>query len=141
MSAFIERKDYDATVHAEIIDSLTRKDDTIVEICEDRAIDQMKSYMEARYNVDVIFSMSGGDRIPLVLMMCLDIAVYHIYTAGNPQKLSQIRKDRYDRAIEWLKGVQKGLITISGAPLREDDVRNSASEYQMKSNPKRHNHF
>lgn len=139
MSAFIDKKDYDATVHTEIIDSLTRKDDTIVEICEDRSIDQMKSYLSGRYDTDAIFKARGNDRLPLVLMMCLDISVYHIYCVGNPQKLSQMRKDRYDRAIEWLKGVQKGQITISGAPLKEDS--SNASEYQMKSNPKRRNHF
>ena len=37
MSKFIELSDYDASIHREILDALTREDDAVVEICEDRA--------------------------------------------------------------------------------------------------------
>ena len=36
MSKFIELSDYDASIHREILDALTREDDAVVEICEDR---------------------------------------------------------------------------------------------------------
>ena len=38
MSKFIELSDYDASIHRDILDALTRNDDAIVEICEDSAI-------------------------------------------------------------------------------------------------------
>lgn len=38
MSKFIELSDYDASIHREILDALTREDDAVVEICEDRAV-------------------------------------------------------------------------------------------------------
>ena len=44
MTHFIDPEDYDATVHRDIIDSLTRGDNSILDICEDRAIAEMKSY-------------------------------------------------------------------------------------------------
>lgn len=34
MSKFIELSDYDASIHREILDALTREDDAVVEICE-----------------------------------------------------------------------------------------------------------
>lgn len=38
MSQFIELTDYDASIHREILDALTREDESIVEICEDRTL-------------------------------------------------------------------------------------------------------
>lgn len=140
MSQFIDVADYDATVHKDIIDSLTRCDDSILDICEDRAIEEMKSYLSARYDVEAIFAARGTDRHPLVLMMCLDIATYHIYSVGNPQKLNNgIRKDRYERAVEWMKGVLKGTVSINGAPTLSGEER--SREFLYLSNPKRHVHF
>ena len=45
MMQYIEPNDYDASVHREIIDAITREDNSILDICEDRAIEEMKSYM------------------------------------------------------------------------------------------------
>ena len=42
MSDFIQQSDYDASVHREILDSLTRNDEAIIEICEDRTIAEMR---------------------------------------------------------------------------------------------------
>lgn len=140
MTHFIDPSDYDATVHRDIIDALTRGNNAILDICEDRAIEEMKSYLSARYEAEAIFDARGGDRHPLVLMMCLDIATYHIYSAGNPQKMQNgIRKDRYERAVEWLKGVQRGTISINGAPLLQEEQRQQ--DFLYRSNPKRTLHF
>ena len=45
MSKFIELSDYDASIHREILDALTREDDAVVEICEDRAVAEMRCYL------------------------------------------------------------------------------------------------
>ena len=140
MTQFIDPQDYDATVHKDIIDSLTRGDDSILDICEDRAIEEMKSYLSSRYDVEQIFAARGADRHPLVLMMALDIATYHIYCVGNPQKLNNgIRQARYERAVEWLKAVQKGTVSVNGAPPRADEEKEQT--YLFQSNPKRTVHF
>lgn len=140
MTHFIDPEDYDASVRREIIEALTRGDDSILDICEDRAIEEMKSYLSARYDVEDIFDARGGDRHPLVLMMCLDIAAYHLYCAGNPQKMQNgIRKDRYERAVEWLKGVQRGNISVNGIPLLGKEERER--DFLWMGNLKRTVHF
>ena len=141
MSQFIQLSDYDASIHRDILDALTRSDDTVVEICEDRAIAEMRCYLAKRYDCDSIFSASGEDRHQLVLMMALDIAVYHIFCIHNPQKLSPIRKDRYERAVEWLKAVARENISIEGAPLLEEDERISGASLRISSNPRRVSHM
>lgn len=141
MSNFITPQDYDASIHAEILDAITRSDDTIVEICEDRAIAQMKGYLQARYDCDAIFSAQGEERNQLILMMAIDITLYHIFCAHNPQKLSPMRQDRYDRALEWLKKVSENKLTIADAPQLPiaELKRNDTSLFA--SNPKRTQHL
>ncbi len=141
MAKFITTEDYDASIHQEILDSLIRSDKQIVEICEDRAIAEMRGYLSARYDCNRIFSAEGEDRNQLVLMMALDIAIYHVFSIHNPRNMSQIRVDRYERAIEWLKGVRKGDITVDGLPEIEAEVRESSTQFQIRSNTKRINHF
>ncbi len=74
-------------------------------------------------------------------MMVIDIAVYHIFCIHNPQKLSQLRKDRYDRAVEWMKAVANEEISIEGAPLLDEETRAAKAPFRFKSNPKRENHL
>ncbi|MDR0612394.1 MAG: DUF1320 domain-containing protein [Dysgonamonadaceae bacterium] len=141
MSQFIKLTDYDASIHREILDALTREDEAIVEICEDRAVATMRGYLSRRYDVDAIFAATGDERNQLVLMMALDITVYHVFCIHNPQKLSQVRKDRYDRAMEWLKQVADEDISIDGAPLLPEEERANKATFLVRSNPKRTNHY
>jgi len=141
MSRFIELTDYDASIHREILDALTRDDVTLVEICEDRAIAEMRGYLSRRYDCDRIFSATGNERNQLILMMAIDIAVYHVFCIHNPQKLSPVRKDRYNRAVEWLKQAAGGKISIDGAPLLPEEERVAKSTFIIKSSPKRVNNF
>lgn len=139
MSQFIEMSDYPASIHMEILDALVRQDDTLIEVCEDQAIAEMRGYLSGRYDCDKIFSATGDQRNQLVLMYAKDIALYHVFCIHNPQKISKIRIDRYERAIEWLKGVSKYQISVEGLPLLENSETDSP--FRMKSNPKRVNHY
>lgn len=141
MSEFIELTDYDASIHREILDALTREDEAVVEICEDRAVAEMRCYLSRRYDCDRIFTETGDGRSQLVLMMAIDIAVYHIFCIHNPRNLSPIRKERYERAVEWMKAVAAGEISVDGLPLLPPDTREAKSNFLIKSNPKRVNHW
>lgn len=141
MANFINPEDYDASIHQEILDAVIRSDQQIVEICEDRAIAEMRGYLSARYDCDRVFSAEGKERNQLVLMMALDIAIYHIFSIHNPRNMSQIRIDRYERALKWLNGVRSGDIAVDGLPEAEQEAKDAASQFRMRSNPKRINHF
>ena len=66
-------------------------------------------------------------------MFALDITIYHIFCQHNPYRMSKIRQDRYDRTIEWLKGVMNGDVTIDGAPRLPDDNLASNSRWQINA--------
>ena len=79
MGRFISKEDFDATVHRDILEAVTRQDDAVVEICADRAISEMRCYLSGRYDCDAVFSATGKERNQLVLMMLTDMAVYHLF--------------------------------------------------------------
>ena len=138
MDNFIDLKDYDASMHKEILNALVRKetqpgvpnpayDPEVIETCEDRAIAEMVGYLNKTYDVEAIFSARGADRHSLIIMYAVDITLYHLFSIHNPAKMPGIRKDRYDRAMEWLKMVAAGDITIGGAPrLPKENARENA---------------
>ena len=45
---FITIEDYDASIHRDILDALTRQDAALVEVCEDRAVAEMRCYLSGR---------------------------------------------------------------------------------------------
>lgn len=141
MSEFIRLEDYDASIHRDILDALTREDNAVVEICEDRAIAEMRCYLSRRYDCDKIFAATGNERNQLVLMMAIDIAVYHVFCIHNPRNLSPTRKERYERAVEWLKAVAAGEISADGLPPLPEETRAAKSNFLVKSNRKRVNHW
>lgn len=141
MSKFIELTDYDASMHRDILEATTRKDDAIIEICEDRAVAEMRCYLSRRYDCDKIFTATGDKRNQLVLMMAIDIAIYHIISIHNPQSIKGIRKERYERAVEWLKAVAAKEISVDGLPPLPEETRAAKSNFLIKSNRKRTNHW
>ena len=73
-------------------------------------VEEMLGYLRPVYDTEAIFSAAGNDRNRLVVMYTADIVLYHL-TASQPQKMgSEIRKERYERAVRWLEGVQAGRI-------------------------------
>ena len=136
---FILQSDYPSVIHSEILTALTRGDTTLVDDASNKAIEEMKGYLSARYDVNTLFSQTGSNRNIIVLKYALDIAVYNLYMIHNPIKLTQIRQIAFNRAIKWLEDIQAEKINPTDLPVYAD-VKNK-SELLQGSNPKRHNHF
>lgn len=136
---------YELTTHLykENIDVISRLDDTIVQASIDAAIAEARGYLGA-YDKDVIFAMQGDDRNALLLIFVKDIAVWHFVNLCNAGVDMQLRQDRYERAISWLKAVQKSEVKPD-LPLANDvdndGIPDNAGEYIFGSNPKRNQHF
>lgn len=137
---FITVDDYSASIRLEFVEKAARGDDNILEIVENQAISEMKSYLSGRYDVEAIFSATGEDRHDLVLMFAKDIAIYHLCSIREGL-MTQTRVDRYERAVKWLTDVRDGKLVVEGLPRLEEAEQAARSEYLMKSDPKRVNKF
>lgn len=90
---------------------------------ENEAIEEISAYLRPKYDTQRIFATHGNARNSLVVMYTCDIAIYHM-AASAPQKMGmEIRKERYERAIKWLEGVQAGKI-IPDLPIDTDSEGN-----------------
>lgn len=87
---------------------------------EEEAVEEIASYLRPKYDINAIFSAEGDSRNKLVVMYTCDCALYHM-AASMPQKMGmEIRKERYERAIKWLEGVQAQKI-LPDLPLATDE--------------------
>ena len=108
---------------------------------ENEAIEEIASYLRPVYDCKATFEAEGNGRNRLIVMYTCDIALYHMMSA-MPQKMGiEIRKERYERAIKWLEGVQAGKI-IPALPVATDAATGKPSGTGVvwhSQKPLRHN--
>lgn len=106
---FITNEDYSALIRNEIKDLLLENySESRLRASEQMAVSQIKNYLSGRYDVAQIFSKEGEKRNSHIVMLTIDCALYHLYTATIPRKMPEIRSQRYQDAIDWLKLVAEG---------------------------------
>ncbi|MFV0505762.1 MAG: phage protein Gp36 family protein [Bacteroidales bacterium] len=141
--AFITSTDITTHLYSEQVDNISREDKTILTSAIDGAIAEAKGYLSA-YDIDTIFKATGRRRNALLLIFVKDIAVWHFINLANPATDYEAREARYKRAVEWLKGVQKGDVVPDLPKLETDtdgDGKPDSGAVLSGSNPKRQNHF
>lgn len=137
---FLEIEELKTHVRSESMASIIRNDETIAQASIDGAIAEAKGYL-TRFNTAIIFGAVTDERHQLLLIFVKDIAVWHLVNLCNPNIDLKLRKERYDRAIKWLEGVQSGMITPD-LPLAVDDDGNTSGDIiKYGSNQKRKQHF
>jgi phage gp36-like protein len=124
-------------MNVDSIDVITGEDDALVTAAIDGAVSEAKGYLTGSFDVDAIFNATGESRHALVLTFVKDIAVWHLIALSNYQADIAMRDKRYDRAIAWLKGVQKGDI-VPDLPEAPSGV---TPKIIFGSNPKRNQHY
>lgn len=117
---FIDNEDYRVVIGEAALKTVSQSSPENLAGAEAEAIEEISGYLRPVYDTAAVFSAAGGDRNRLIVMYAADIALYHL-TASQPQKMgSEIRKERYERAIKWLEGVQAGRI-VPDLPLASAD--------------------
>lgn len=117
---FIEKEDYKVLIGEAALKAISQSDPQCVAVAESEAVEEISGYLRPLYDCDAIFSAEGDARNRLIVMYVADIALYHL-VASQPQRLgSEVRKERYERAVRWLEGVQSGRI-VPDLPLLEEE--------------------
>lgn len=140
--SFLTTQELETHLYRENIDVISRNDDTILMAAIDAAIAEAYGYLGA-YDREAIFGAEGAARNALLLIFVKDIAVWHFINLCNAGVELELRQDRYDRAVAWLRQVQKGEIKPALPVVDEDGdgKPDAAGEYIYGSNPKRKQHF
>lgn len=117
---FITDEDYKVVIGDQALKVVSQVSQENRANAETEAMEEIAGYLRPKYNTKAVFSAAGTDRNRLVVMYVCDIAIYHM-AASTPQKMGmEIRKERYERAVKWLEGVQAGKI-VPDLPLAMDE--------------------
>ena len=116
---FVTDEDYRVVIGEAALKVVSQTSAEIRANAEREAMEEIAGYLRPVYDTEAAFKAEGDNRNRLIVMYACDIALYHM-TAAMPQKMgSEIRKERYERAIKWLEGVQAGKI-IPALPVATD---------------------
>jgi len=136
---FITIEDLYSKIRKHDLEQITGGDEIIAEHAISSAVAEIMGYLE-RYDTDRIFSAKGEDREGLLVSFAVDIAVYEIVAIARPNTDLTDRRERRNRAIDYLKQVRDDNISTPW-PLKEGDGDEDPEAYSVAfgSYPKRRN--
>jgi phage gp36-like protein len=111
-------------IYAYQLEQITEGDDSIILQAIAAATEEVKAYLRPNnkkewndgrllYDVEAVFTALGTARNALLLEHTKTCAIWYIVRLCNVDMLHEHIKERYDRAIDWLKRVNKGDISLS----------------------------
>lgn len=121
--AFITKTDYEDSIKENVLDDITESDDNKLDVATSRAVEEAKGYLNARYDITEIFNKTDTDRNPIIVMYVIDMALYHLHSLINMNKIPKARKERYEKATEWFRMVNEGDINPPDLPLPTDGTK------------------
>lgn len=117
---FITEEDYRVVIGETALKVVSQTSEENRNNAEAEAQEEIAGYLRPKFDCRAIFATEGTQRNRQIVMYACDIALYHM-TSSTPQKMGmEIRKERYERAIKWLEGVQAGKI-VPDLPLATDE--------------------
>jgi len=135
---FITIEDYKVVLNEASLGVVAQEDNANRRRAEAEAIEEISGYLRPKYDVKKIFEKEGGDRNSYLVMITVDVALFHL-SSSLPGKMGyDARKERYDNAIKWLEGVQKGNI-VPDLPLAVDEHGQSATPIRFGSETRHDN--
>lgn len=136
MNRFLRNEDYDDQIRGEIRTLLDKTEDNRLTLqAEKKAIAQMKKYLSSRYDVERIFQVpAAGEpdtRDEFIVMLLIDIVLYHLWSKERGRDIPKVRNDRYQDALDWMKSVGNGE-EISDLPARQaEEVTGGVQIYSL----------
>lgn len=107
---------------------------------ENAAIEQIRNRLSNRFDCDSIFTPSNFDpdtRDAFVVMIAVDITLYHLYSQTGSRDVPEHRKERYQDAIDFLKDASRGDIPTNLPTILSDE---NQGEVRIWSASKPENH-
>lgn len=125
--SFITQEDFKVVSSEASLKAITGADPDNISNAIAEAQEEVSGYLRPKYDTDRIFATEGNERNRQLVMYTADIALYNM-TASLPNRMGyETRKERYERAIKWLEGVQAGKI-VPDLPVATDEAGNDISQ-------------
>jgi hypothetical protein len=120
--AFLVDTDYKAQVKDDILAMIIENTNSLRTDAELKTEAQITGYLRIRgYNTGAIFGASGIARNAHLVMIYIDMVLYHLHSRISPGQVPVTRSDRYSDAIKWLEMVSQGSLAPDLPVLALDD--------------------
>lgn len=103
---YIEEIDFTTLADQDDINMITGADASKRERALMMGMEEVRSYTRTRYRIDQEFAKTGDARNDYMMMIVLDLTLYHLFSMLSPRMGMETREKRYEAAISWLKGVR-----------------------------------
>lgn len=125
--SFITQEDFKVVSSEASLKAITGADPDNISNAIAEAQEEVAGYLRPKYDTDRIFATEGNGRNRQLVMYTADIALYNMI-ASLPNRMGyETRKERYERAIKWLEGVQAGKI-VPDLPIATDETGSDISQ-------------
>ena len=138
--AYLTAAEISTHLYVGVVNEINRDDATILENAIAAALAEARGYLTA-YDSDTIFTATGDDRNPILLLYIKDITVWHYIQLSNPSVEMELRLKRYEQAIKFLEKVQSGKVNPSLPYLATPPPGETKSYLKYGGNDKRINNF
>ncbi|HXS38324.1 MAG TPA: phage protein Gp36 family protein [Flavipsychrobacter sp.] len=154
--SYLQKSDLYTNMYPEVIDEITRANesnppamygDAIVNDAINVAIQEAKSYL-SRYDLVQLFGSADGSVAPTLVDYNLqrkvkDIVCWHLLALCNTNIDMTLFEMKYNRSIEYLKDIQKGLVNPDGWPYIDttNETAPQGDAIDVQYFPKRNNNF
>lgn len=140
----LQPTDYHRVISPELLATLTAGQPQLLQAAEAAALAQIESQLAGRYETAYLHQPTSPEaQDALFRLHWADMALYHLYSRLDGQRLPPLRKDRYAQALTWLQQAATGAIrlpwrlahttTPTGEPTQAGRIRHG-------SNPKHPTH-
>lgn len=133
---FIEEEELNSVIYQYQVLEITEANNDITVSAIAAAEEELRSYLEANNQIrfrdgrplldlDAIMTATGTDRNALLVRHCSTIALWYVIQLANVDIIHEQVKERYDRAIEWLKDLGDGKVNLSSLPTIDPEDENN----------------
>lgn len=126
---FLTDTDFDVQVQTEILNLISST--ASQDIAERMAIDQIKAYISGKYDTATIFAQTADARNHFIIMIIIDIMLYHLWAKKAPRAIPEYRETRYNDALEWLNAVGKGTMQTDLPQLPSEEYLSEVRIYSQ----------
>jgi len=126
---FIEIQELESRKMQHLIDDVSEEDYNIIDELEDMVVEEVKSYLMVRYDVDYIFSRKGAERNQLIKRIVIDGVICLLWDRTNSNEKPDSLISRCDANLAFLKDVAKGLVNLDAPKLDSTQQLSAAMKY------------
>ncbi len=143
--AIIATADLYTLLYPEVVEEITRQDNSLAETAISAAIDEVSIYLSKYDTVALLGSADAGPSFasPLLKRYCVAIACWNLVGLANPSVNYEHIKANYEKAIAQLLTIQNGTVNPAGWPYKDTAGQTAPQGSSVSGSwyPKRNNSF